>query len=76
MEESRESPPAEHGFYMPAEWEPHAQTWIGWPVNPSLSLSLIFSTRNLSFSISDFFFLFHVYLARNLCSFDLLSSFV
>ncbi|KAG2334444.1 hypothetical protein Bca52824_005624 [Brassica carinata] len=31
MEESRESPPAEHGFYMPAEWEPHAQTWIGWP---------------------------------------------
>ncbi|KAG5377177.1 hypothetical protein IGI04_041773 [Brassica rapa subsp. trilocularis] len=30
MEESRESP-ADHGFYMPAEWEPHAQTWIGWP---------------------------------------------
>lgn len=38
MEESRESPPAEHGFYMPAEWEPHAQTWIGWPVSLSLSL--------------------------------------
>ncbi|KAF3584276.1 hypothetical protein F2Q69_00026752 [Brassica cretica] len=30
MEESRESP-ADHGFYMPAEWEPHAQSWIGWP---------------------------------------------
>ncbi|CAF1925753.1 BnaC05g11260D [Brassica napus] len=30
MQESRESP-ADHGFYMPAEWEPHAQTWIGWP---------------------------------------------
>lgn len=24
--------PTENGFYMPAEWEPHAQTWMGWPV--------------------------------------------
>lgn len=23
--------PKEHGFYMPAEWELHAQTWMGWP---------------------------------------------
>src|SRR5438876_1980874 len=23
--------PAEHGFRMPAEWEPHAATWIAWP---------------------------------------------
>src|SRR5437762_13194618 len=21
------------GFVMPAEWEPHAATWIGWPHN-------------------------------------------
>jgi agmatine deiminase len=23
--------PAEHGFRMPAEWEPHAGTWLTWP---------------------------------------------
>jgi agmatine deiminase len=23
--------PAAAGFYMPAEWEPHAATWIAWP---------------------------------------------
>jgi len=23
------------GFRMPAEWEPHAATWIGWPHNKS-----------------------------------------
>jgi agmatine deiminase len=23
--------PAEHGFRMPAEWEPHVATWIAWP---------------------------------------------
>src|SRR5467141_3167711 len=31
------SPPAskliESGFRMPAEWEPHEATWIGWPHN-------------------------------------------
>ena len=26
-----EKPPAELGFRMPAEWEPHEATWIGWP---------------------------------------------
>ncbi len=25
--------PAEFGFRMPAEWEPHEATWIGWPHN-------------------------------------------
>jgi agmatine deiminase len=25
--------PAELGFRMPAEWEPHAATWIAWPHN-------------------------------------------
>ena len=24
-----------HGFRMPAEWEPHVATWIGWPHNKS-----------------------------------------
>lgn len=28
-----EGPPASHGFYMPAEWEPHSQCWMGWPVS-------------------------------------------
>ncbi|HUR52775.1 MAG TPA: agmatine deiminase family protein, partial [Gemmataceae bacterium] len=23
--------PAAHGFRMPAEWEPHAATWLSWP---------------------------------------------
>jgi len=29
----RGAAPAELGFRMPAEWEPHAATWIGWPHN-------------------------------------------
>ena len=27
--------PAELGYTMPAEWEPHAATWLGWPHNVS-----------------------------------------
>jgi len=26
--------PAKHGFRMPAEWEPHAGTWMLWPERP------------------------------------------
>ena len=26
--------PAALGFSMPAEWEPHEATWLGWPHNP------------------------------------------
>lgn len=26
--------PREHGYRMPAEWEPHAATWLAWPHNP------------------------------------------
>ena len=26
--------PREHGFRMPAEWAPHAATWLAWPHNP------------------------------------------
>ena len=25
--------PAELGYRMPAEWEPHAATWLSWPHN-------------------------------------------
>lgn len=25
--------PAQRGFSMPAEWEPHEATWLGWPQN-------------------------------------------
>src|SRR5262249_15779701 len=25
--------PREAGFRMPAEWEPHEATWVGWPHN-------------------------------------------
>jgi hypothetical protein len=36
--------PAKMGFRMPAEWEPHEQCWMGWPVRtrsptPCFSLS-------------------------------------
>jgi agmatine deiminase len=27
--------PAALGYSMPAEWEPHAATWLGWPHNPT-----------------------------------------
>lgn len=27
--------PAALGFTMPAEWEPHEATWLGWPHNPT-----------------------------------------
>src|SRR5215471_13696035 len=27
--------PAALGFSMPAEWEKHEATWLGWPHNPS-----------------------------------------
>ncbi len=27
--------PAELGYYYPAEWTPHAATWISWPHNPA-----------------------------------------
>src|SRR5882724_5067912 len=31
MAEMRMPTPRELGFRMPAEWEPHAATWIAWP---------------------------------------------
>ena len=27
--------PRELGYRMPAEWEPHAATWLAWPHNAS-----------------------------------------
>src|SRR5437870_13497614 len=30
-----EATPAELGFSMPAEWERHEATWLGWPHNQS-----------------------------------------
>src|SRR5947209_2107265 len=37
-ESARQKPtrqtPAALGYRMPAEWEPHAATWIAWPHNP------------------------------------------
>src|SRR6476620_10197710 len=32
---SVEATPAELGYSMPAEWEPHEATWLGWPHNPT-----------------------------------------
>jgi agmatine deiminase len=30
-ETAKSSTPAELGYYLPAEWEPHEATWLGWP---------------------------------------------
>jgi agmatine deiminase len=32
---TEENTPAALGFSMPAEWEPHEATWLGWPHNPT-----------------------------------------
>jgi agmatine deiminase len=34
MPVSEQDTPAELGFYMPAEWHPHAGTWLTWPKDP------------------------------------------
>src|SRR5271163_4283161 len=33
MEETPGQLPRELGYKMPAEWEPHEGTWLGWPAN-------------------------------------------
>jgi agmatine deiminase len=33
MKPNRKETPAASAFHMPAEWEPHEATWIGWPCN-------------------------------------------
>ncbi|MEK7409652.1 MAG: agmatine deiminase family protein [Acidobacteriota bacterium] len=35
MAEPPQQTPAALGFSMPAEWEPHRATWLGWPHNPT-----------------------------------------
>jgi len=35
MRQTAEPTPAELGFSMPAEWEPHEATWLGWPHHPT-----------------------------------------
>jgi len=35
MAKPDEQTPAALGFSMPAEWEPHEATWLGWPRNPT-----------------------------------------
>ena len=49
MSKVLEGRPAKMGFRMPAEWEPHEQCWMGWPVRtlppPSLLLPLRFASH-------------------------------
>jgi agmatine deiminase len=35
MAKVHEDTPLQQGFRMPAEWDTHEGTWIGWPQNPS-----------------------------------------
>lgn len=50
--------PAVHGYSMPAEWEPHSQTWMGWPERPdnwrdnALHAQLVFT--KVAIAISKF----------------------
>ncbi len=30
----KKSTPAELGYFMPAEWQRHAATWLSWPKDP------------------------------------------
>jgi agmatine deiminase len=34
MNRPQQETPASLGFYMPAEWRPHAATWLTWPKDP------------------------------------------
>jgi agmatine deiminase len=34
-ESATQPAPASLGFFMPAEWETHQATWLGWPHNPT-----------------------------------------
>ena len=34
MAEPQKNTPAALGFRMPAEWHPHAATWLTWPKDP------------------------------------------
>lgn len=34
MDRPQQETPATLGFYMPAEWRPHAATWLTWPKDP------------------------------------------
>lgn len=34
MSKPQNKAPVELGFYMPAEWHPHAGTWLTWPKDP------------------------------------------
>ncbi len=34
MNRQQQETPAALGFYMPAEWRPHAATWLTWPKDP------------------------------------------
>lgn len=36
-EAGKESTPAKQGYRMPAEWEPHAATWLSWPHRDGIS---------------------------------------
>jgi agmatine deiminase len=35
LQNATDSTPAGFGYSMPAEWEPHEATWLGWPHNPT-----------------------------------------
>jgi hypothetical protein len=46
--------PAKMGFRMPAEWEPHEQCWMGWPVRTRSPLPASPSPIRLSYSCCSF----------------------
>ena len=44
--------PAELGYSMPAEWEKHSATWLGWPHNESDWPDKIDTIRGMDITIT------------------------
>ena len=56
--------PAEHGFSFPAEWRPHAATWISWPRPEGISFPGYYHRAIHDFIWSHFQFEFAVNCTR------------
>ncbi|RWW03451.1 hypothetical protein GW17_00033388 [Ensete ventricosum] len=67
MSKYLEEKPALLGFHMPAEWEPHQQCWMGWPVSPERYFRSLFSSPSSCVHVEilvDTAYLFDVSLER------------
>lgn len=47
--------PAAHGYRMPAEWEPHSQCWMGWPVSSLFFFFFFFSSLLIAYLLMNLY---------------------